>query len=131
MAKRKAAALGLGLWLACCGSEPTLDAVYVTEAESGHSVGLAVGQELLVTLQSNWSAGYGWSFECAPDDVLGLIGAREYRQDDPVRPGSGGEEIFRLSAVRSGEATVHFEYRQPWDTVTPPAIVVEYRVIVQ
>jgi inhibitor of cysteine peptidase len=129
--KTKASALALGLWLACCGGETTLDAVHVTEAESGHSVGLAVGQELFVTLQSNWSTGYGWSFQCSPDDVLSLVGEPEYRQDEPVRPGSGGEEIFRFSAVRSGEATVDFEYRQPWDTTTPPAIAVEYHVVVQ
>ena len=130
MTRTTVAVLFLGIWLACCAGK-TPEVVNVTGAESGQSLGLVVGQELIVTLTSNASTGFAWSIHATPADVLRVVGESEYIPDQPVLPGSGGKERFRLEAVRTGRTTVRFEYRQPWDVVSPALRTVTYSVVVQ
>ncbi len=121
----------LGIWLACCGGGETPEPAYASEAESGRTVALAVAQELFVTLSSNASTGYSWSYQSTPDGVLSAVGEAEYLPDQPVLPGSGGRERFRFRAVRAGRTTVELEYRQQWDAASAAAETATYSVVVR
>ncbi len=121
----------LGIGLACCGDEGTPDPVSVSDTESGQTIGLTVGQELFVTLSSNASTGYSWSFHLTTGGILTAVGESEYLADQPVMPGSGGRERFRFRAARTGRTTVQYEYRRVWETQAPAAQTAAYHVVVQ
>lgn len=130
MTWKNVAVVFLVSWLACCGVEGAADAIGFTEADSGRTIGISVGQELVITLESNASTGFSWSFLCTPADALGSIGEPEYIVNNPVMLGSGGMLRFRLTALRTGEATLRFEYRRSWENDVPPAKTVTYFLVV-
>ncbi len=131
MQKKAVTLLILGIGLVCCGGEGTPHPAYVSETESGQTIGLAVGQELFVTLSSNASTGYSWSFYLTTDGIVAAVGTSEYLPDQPVIPGSGGRERFRFRAARTGRTTVEYEYRRPWETESPAAQIATYHLVVQ
>jgi inhibitor of cysteine peptidase len=112
-------ALACVVWLAGCGGEDLNDPVQLTEGQSGQTIGVRLGQEVVVTLESNPTTGFGWSHRATPEDVLALVGEPQYVADQPVLPGSGGRQQFRFSTQRSGGVTLQFEYRRSWETVAP------------
>jgi predicted secreted protein len=124
-------AILFGLLLAACGTGQKADPVYVSEADSGRTVVLSSGQELLVTLTSNVTTGFSWSRRFTVDGVLAVVGEAEYLPDQPIIPGSGGKERFHFSAARNGRTTVSFEYRQPWDTSSAAAQRAVYDIVVE
>ncbi len=131
MPGRASVVLCVAVLLSGCGSERTPDPVYVSEGESGQAVPLSEGQELFVTLTSNPSTGYGWSYQSSTSGVLGTVGEVEYLPDQPVLPGSGGRERFHLTALHAGRTTLAFQYRQQWDTSSPAQESATYDIVVQ
>lgn len=86
------------------------------------TIEVTVGEEFLISLDSNPSTGYSWEVTSPLPAWLELIGS-EYihaHTDPPVIGGSGTEE-WTFRANDAGTATVTFEYRQPWATDEPPA----------
>ena len=124
--KKRALVLCVAAWSVGCSADP----VHVDENDSGRAIMLAVDQELVVTLASNPSTGYTWSFQLTREGVIAANGS-EYDPTEPQIPGSGGRERFRFIAVESGQTTLRFEYRRPWETDTPPAQTVTYDVVVE
>jgi inhibitor of cysteine peptidase len=116
--------------LALCltGCDPKT--VYVTEAESGRTIVLSVGQELVITLASNPTTGYNWSHQSSSPNVL-RVAEEKYVATEPVLIGSGGEHRVVFSAAATGQTTLRFEYRRPWETAAPAEQVVEYDVQVE
>jgi inhibitor of cysteine peptidase len=113
-------------FLAGCGADP----VNVDENDSGRTIMLEIDQELVVTLTSNPTTGYSWSFQLTREGIIAAKGS-EYEPTEPQLPGSGGRERFRFIAVQSGQTALEFEYRRSWETETPPAETVAYDVVVQ
>ena len=124
--KKMACMVCVAVWLAGCGVDP----VNVDENDIGRAIMLEVDQELVVTLASNPSTGYGWSFQVTREGVIAAIGS-EYELTGAQLPGSGGRERFRFIAVESGQTTLQLEYRRSWETETPPAETATYDVVVQ
>jgi inhibitor of cysteine peptidase len=91
---------------------------------------LSIGQELVVTLSSNPTTGYGWSFQSTAASVLRDV-EEEYIATEPVLVGSGGEHRFIFSAAATGGTTLRFDYRRAWESGVPAAQVVEYIVRVE
>lgn len=102
----------------------------ITEADADHDVGLAVGQKLVLKLQSNPSTGYRWSLAESETPVLVSLGKPSY-QARAALPGSGGVETWTLRAAKIGSERLKFEYRRPWETQLPPAKTLRFRVIVR
>ena len=119
MTRRAMVAVLCMVGLAGCGGGDLDDPVQLTEGQSGETIGVRLGQEVVVTLESNPSTGFGWSHRATPDDVLALVGEPQYLADQPVLPGSGGRHQFRFSTLRDGGVTLRFEYRRSWETVAP------------
>jgi len=114
--------------------QPQTEAVttlVVTEAEAG-PVALAVGQDLIVRLESNPSTGYSWTV--APSDAPVLAPREVQHMPDEVPAGvvgAGGIDALRFSAVAAGTQTLTFRYARSWETDTPPAKEVVFTVTVQ
>jgi inhibitor of cysteine peptidase len=128
---RAAAALAAVLALSACalaGPNPAT----LTADDSGRTLRLIAGEELLVALPGNPSTGYGWTAEYAPA-LLEQIGREEFsRNDAPDRMvGVGGVFTWRFRARAGGSGVVRFFYARPWEKGIPPARTVEYRVVVE
>ncbi len=105
--------------------------MYLSEGDSGRAVSLSEGQDLFVTLTSNASTGYSWSYQSSTSGVVGPVGEVEYIQDGPAMPGAGGRERFRFTALRAGRTSLAFQYRQQWDASSPVQESATFEVVVQ
>jgi len=125
--------VAIALAAGCHAAQPpaALPPVALTDADAGRSVDLSLGQQLLVRLASNHSAGYSWSVAEETDAVVALQQTPSYEESDATHLGAGGTETFRFEAVRTGEQTLHFAYRRPWERGSPNARSLSYTITVR
>jgi inhibitor of cysteine peptidase len=140
------AAVVLGLTLvtsvACSGESespsttptPTVAGVNVDDSDSGGEKTLAVGDLLIVTLDSNATTGYSWNLsEISGVAVIQYI-SDEYvapEQTDPPLMGQGGQEVWTFEALAAGTAAISMRYIQPWMPDADPAETFDITVIVE
>lgn len=103
-----------GVLLMACGAKEDV----LHEEDSGRQIELAVGEKMLVTLESNPTTGFVWEVADIDENVLSQQGT-EYDADSPELIGSGGEETFIFEAVGIGETVLLLIYHQPWEDVPP------------
>ena len=120
--------LAVTLAATACGSDAAIDNTGGTTVSKDVNVGgsgpvaLQLGQEMIVTLESNPTTGYDWLIDTAPDTaVVESIGEPSY-QPTPVASdivGSGGNTSLRFSATGVGTTTVVLRYKRAWEDDTP------------
>jgi inhibitor of cysteine peptidase len=91
-----------------------------TEADSGHRVALRIGQELILTLNSNPSTGYCWMRTDTETPVLVTLGKPTYQPGGRLL-GASGVELWKFRPEREGMLTLKLEYRRPWEKKTRSA----------
>jgi predicted secreted protein len=109
------------------GAEPP---VVRAEADSGHSVALRIGQELVLTLNSNHSTGYSWIRTDTGTPVLVTLGEPAYKTDSRLL-GASGVEVWKFRAAQRGGQTLKLEYRRPWEKHTKAADTMVLHVTIQ
>lgn len=108
-------------------------AVSVDADADGGEVTLAVGDLLVVTLESNLTTGYGWSLaDAGEDDVIAVTG-NEFIAPESTEPlvGQGGVEVWAFQAVAAGEVTIAMEYVRPWEQGVEPEAEFNINVVVE
>ena len=106
--------------------------VTVSADQSGTSVALASGQDLVVRLPSNPTTGYRWIYVEPKDAVLRVDGPSSYdAQSAGGAAGAGGTEIWKLAPLKPGQQQLRFEYRRPWEPDVAPSRVATYTVTVK
>lgn len=95
--------------------------VRVSERFDGRSVQLVRGQDLLLTLPSNPTTGYGWQVGAldpgvlkesqVPQQILGRGGL-----------GAAGVTQFRFQAVGAGRTTLQLNYRRGFEAASIPPV---------
>lgn len=78
----------------------------VATSDPAQPIETQAGETFVIVLDTNPSTGYHW-------EVLGeMIGAefvsRDYIADQPVAPGSGGQDIWTFKALAAGQAQITF-----------------------
>lgn len=101
----------------------------IGEADNGGQVALGVGQTLVLTLKSNPTTGYKWQIAELDEAVLKGT-SQEYKADQPVLLGSGGNEVWQFQAQSSGSTTLRLEYRRPWEEDVEPFQTFSVQVVV-
>jgi predicted secreted protein len=82
-----------------------------------------VGEEHEVRLPGLATAGYHWSCDVeGAEDALTVRKQWASPQDrpDPSNVGTSADEIFRITALRPGTATLRFTQGRRWETDAPP-----------
>lgn len=79
-----------------------------------------VGQDFVIALPSNPSTGYSWRLARPLHSMLKLQRKR-YIPPKVQKIGAGGTEELTFKSVRSGKATIMFEYIRPWEKDLLPA----------
>ena len=122
---------GCGLFKAA--PKPPPEPVTVIAAQSGTSVALAAGQDLVVRLPSNPTTGYRWIYVEPKDAVLRVDGPSTFEatQSTGGAVGAGGTEIWKLAPLKPGQQQLRFEYRRPWEQGVAPSQVATYSVTVK
>ena len=112
--------------------KPPPEPVSVSADQSGTSVALASGQDLVVRLPSNPTTGYRWIYVEPKDAVLRVDGPSSYEaQSAGGAAGAGGTEIWKLAPLKPGQQQLRFEYRRPWEQDVAPSRVATYTVTVK
>jgi inhibitor of cysteine peptidase len=112
--------------------KPPPEPVTVSADQSGTSVALASGQDLVVRLPSNPTTGYRWIYVEPKDAVLRVDGPSSYEaQSAGGAAGAGGTEIWKLAPLKPGQQQLRFEYRRPWEQDVAPSRVATYTVTVK
>jgi len=124
------------LLFTACGSDADPAAggrtIELTAEDTGSTLSVGPGDEIVVTLESNVTTGFAWQLETEPaSEVLDTVSSK-YLAPDTELVGAGGEEIWRF--VATGEGTTHVGMRyarssgetagEPFDltvVVQPPA----------
>lgn len=124
--------------VAACGlfkaaPKPPPEPVTVSAAQSGTSVALASGQDLVVRLPSNPTTGFRWIYVEPKDAVLRVDGPSTFEaaQSSGGAVGAGGTEIWKLAPLKPGQQQLRFEYRRPWEQGVAPAQIATYSVTVK
>ncbi|MFM8788553.1 MAG: protease inhibitor I42 family protein, partial [Chthoniobacterales bacterium] len=110
---------------------PVSGKVEVTAAESGKVVRAAVGNLVVISLQSNPSTGYNW--ELRDFDY----GVADFYKSETVAPEGGNvlfgaptKTIVTLQAVKPGSQDIKLVYRRSWEPPDQVAETFQFRLLV-
>lgn len=93
---------------------------------------MKVGDEFVLTLESNPSTGYLWRLVVKPDESTVQLVSSEYRAaPDTNRVGAGGNEVWTFLATGKGKAEISLIYIRPWEKDKPPAKTARVIIIVE
>jgi predicted secreted protein len=98
-------------------------------AERASRIEAVVGQDFVIVLDSNPSTGFSWRLASPLPDMLKLKDKR-YIANEPRLIGSGGTEEWTFKPVRSGKATITFEYIRPWEKEVSPQKKRRFSIVV-
>jgi predicted secreted protein len=85
--------------------------VVVTEANSGNTVPLRVGDTLLVQLRSQLGTGFSWRLTKEAEQ-LKLI-STTVEGDFDGKPGGAQMQVFKFSVVKTGKGEMALRYQRP------------------
>ncbi len=94
------------------------DVTNVDASYAGQEVEVAVGESLVLALESNRTTGFQWALvENSDQTALQHAGHKyvPYENTDPPLPGVGGKELWTFKALKKGTSTISMEYSQPWE----------------
>lgn len=117
------------LILAACkpaGSDP----VTINEQDAGKTIELKTGETLIVALDGNITTGYNWVSAHIEPAVLKQVGEAEVTpESDQI--GAPGKINLKFKAVEKGQATLHLDYKRPWEKGVTPEKTFEVTVVVK
>jgi len=87
--------------------------------DDGKSVELKVGQELLVSLESNPTTGYAWEAVDLEGGVLRQVGDWDFEPQSEAM-GSGGVQTIRLKASETGSMELKLVHHRSWEKDVEP-----------
>lgn len=100
---------------------------------NGQTISTKKGLSFNVTLESNPSTGYSWHLAEQPDSTMLRLEESHYTPDANPQGlvGKGGKQTWQFKALKEGDATLHFEYRKPWEGHLKPAQTKEIKVAIK
>ncbi len=93
-------------------------------------VAARLGDQIVITLDSNRTTGYQWALAAQPGPTVVQLRASIYNEPEQAMPGRGGTESFTFAAVTKGTGTLTLNYVRPWEKDTPPAKTQKFVVTV-
>lgn len=79
---------------------------------------------LEIKLESNPTTGYSWKWIKEDSNIILDSLGQTYvpKQTDSRRLGSGGVEIFKFKAIKSGIVSLKFKYNRSWEQQTTDSV---------
>jgi inhibitor of cysteine peptidase len=131
--KRSFVSLMVTILLSGCASSftptPTLPPTAETQSllpePSDHTqlIPVRAGETFELVVPSNPSTGYHWEIIPELDETLVQFVSQDYIQEQPVKPGSGGVDVWTFRGINPGDTTVVLGYYPPANTNDPEEVV--------
>ena len=102
-----------------CAQESTMKQRKVFSG-SENPFAMNVGDEFVLTLESNPTTGYRWQVADKLDEKTVKLISSEYNAPDTKLVGAGGNEVWTFKAAGKGKTTINLIYVRPWEKDTPP-----------
>jgi len=80
---------------------------------------VTAGETFDIILPSNPSTGYHWNIIGELDESIVQLVAQDYIAEEPVKPGSGGVDVWTFRAVDAGNTTIELGYFPPDEDPDP------------
>ena len=93
----------------------------ITASDNGTKVTAFVGQELVITLDSNPSTGYTWETKDLDPTMFLQVGEPQFTSSNPNLLGSGGTQTLTIRILKTGAATLTLVYHRPFEQGVAPA----------
>ncbi|MEA1958184.1 MAG: protease inhibitor I42 family protein [Chloroflexota bacterium] len=111
---------------------PSASEVNVDASYNGSQVTLAMGKQLIVTLDSNATTGFSWNLSETSDTIVITKLSDEYiAPEGTPMMGQGGQEVWTFEALAAGTADISMIYIQSWIQPPDPADTFDITVIVE
>ncbi len=105
--------------LGAAGCHGTPSPVELTQADSGTSQEVAVGQELRITLDANPSTGYRWAVDGRLPEQLEQRGEPRYTAGSSAL-GAGGTEVWTFAGKQAGAGSLRLKYWRSFEPTVAP-----------
>jgi inhibitor of cysteine peptidase len=109
---------------------PAKSTKQLTEADTGRSLELYVGDKLEVILLGNPTTGFQWEISDIDPSILRTSGEPDFEPSGNA-VGSGGKITMCFEAVRTGQMKLTLIYHRPFEKDVPPAQTFEVAVTVR
>ncbi len=84
------------------------------------TVQLKQGQQHVVQLKGLATAGYEWVYENSDEATAGVQKAIAPEPSEGGKLGGSNTEVFTVTALKKGEATLRFRHVRQWETGKAP-----------
>jgi inhibitor of cysteine peptidase len=126
-----AVALLVVVIVSAAGCKSSGATVTLREVDTGRTVELKRGDQLILELEGNPTTGFQWEAQDMDAGFLKQKGNAEFKSDQQGAMGGGGLFVLTFAATKAGSTPLRLIYHQPWDKETPPAKTFEVIVSVQ
>jgi len=108
--------------VACASTKSNMSeqAVVLTKQDKDKMLNVAVGENVVITLDENPTTGYVWAVEGQPE--LLVLQSSDYvsdappnKPDRPMIVGAGGKHTFTFVAQKSGTTTLKLKHWRSWE----------------
>ena len=117
--------------LSACGAKAETLEENIVISDPAKNLEATAGNEFKIVIDSNPSTGYHWELGDDLDESTVKFVSRDYRADEPVMPGSGGQDVWVFRAIKAGEAHITLWYYSPSNEPTDPQQKVTFTVTVK
>ena len=94
------------------------------------NINVSAGEQFSISLESNPTTGYNWAVRISEGaDKIFIIGS-EFAKTKPVKPGEGGEQLWRFKTISAGDVKLELVYIRPWEK-EEPAKTITFKVKVE
>lgn len=89
--------------------------------QADNAIPLSVSKTFEIPLESNKTTGYSWKGSCCPAGIVEISQSVYKTEENTTKVGSGGTEVFTVTAKKPGTATCTFNYAKSWQKDVAPA----------
>lgn len=87
---------------------------------AGENIAMNVNDTKMITLPGGGTTGYSWNFKAVPDGVVKVSSMTKAARAGSKGPvGGTNDDVFSITAVANGSATVTFIFGRNWEDKEP------------
>jgi inhibitor of cysteine peptidase len=94
------------------GTRASGETVQLTAQDSGSTVPLTTGDQVVITLDSNITTGFAWKLTKEPDAGILDLTSSHYVEPTTSLIGAGGSEVWRFVATGPGTTSLEMKYER-------------------
>jgi inhibitor of cysteine peptidase len=102
----------------------------LTQADSGKTVEMHVGEIFQISLKGNPTTGYTWHVRDTDETVIRQTGDPVHVADSGLM-GAGGKTTFRFQVIRAGDVSLILDYRRSFENRPEPEKRFIIRIIIR